>query len=102
VQQLEHRGIVDLGSACGERHPDRPASLYQSGSTVTGTLESGPTTWTLEGTISGSVVTLSMKASGRIENKWSGMVTAEGTEIQQSGSATEGGNFVKGHATCTG
>ncbi|HWX75048.1 MAG TPA: hypothetical protein VNZ05_07070 [Solirubrobacteraceae bacterium] len=78
------------------------ASLYQSGSTVTGTLQSGPITWTLEGTISGSAVTLNMKANGQIENKWSGTVTAGGTEIQQSGSATEGGNFVKGHATCTG
>lgn len=70
-------------------------SLTQSGTALSGTLDTGGSTWTLQGSISGSAVTLTMSAPGQIDLSFSGTVSADGTTI-----AGNLGSFTGGHARC--
>lgn len=70
------------------------ASLQQSGSKVTGTLEGGGVLWTLSGTVSGRTVNLNMSASGQVPLTFTGQVSNDGTHI-----VGNLGSF-SGHARC--
>lgn len=71
------------------------AALQQSGSVLSGTLTAGGVTWTLQGSIQGSAVTLSMAAPGQVAQSFQGTVSGDGTTIDGNV-----GTFTGGHAGC--
>ncbi|GAC1437133.1 MAG: hypothetical protein NVSMB65_11350 [Chloroflexota bacterium] len=71
------------------------ATLQQSATTVSGSLDAGGVTWTLQGSIQGATVTLDMTAPGQVAQSFQGMVSGDGATI--SGNV---GTFSGGHATC--
>jgi photosystem II stability/assembly factor-like uncharacterized protein len=71
-----------------------PASLQQSGTTLSGSMTAGGVTWTLQGSIQSSNVTLNMSAAGQVAQSFQGTISSDGATID--GNA---GTF-SGHATC--
>jgi hypothetical protein len=89
-------------NGAGSGPANGPASLTQNGSTITGTVTDVSGGWTLNGTISGATVKLSMEPPPNkylvgVEN-YVGTVTSGGTQIEGSNY----GSFTAGHAICTG
>lgn len=72
-----------------------PATLQQSGSTLSGSLAAGGVTWMLQGSIQGASVTLTMSAPGQVDQPFQGTVSGDGTMI--SGNI---GTFGGGKANC--
>lgn len=69
-------------------------TLRQNGTTLSGSVITGGVTWSLQGSIQGTNVTLTMTAAAQVDQSFQGTVSGDGTTIE--GNA---GTF-SGHATC--
>jgi hypothetical protein len=70
-------------------------TLSQSGTTVTGAIQLGGVSWTIQGVVQGATLTLTWSASGQIDQTDTDTIAADGTSI-----AGNFGTFSGGHAHC--
>ncbi|HVA90456.1 MAG TPA: YCF48-related protein [Chloroflexota bacterium] len=67
------------------------ATLRQSGAILSGSVITGGVTWTLQGSIQGPNVTLSMSAPGQVAQDFQGTVSSDGATINGNVGAFSGG-----------
>lgn len=71
------------------------ATLRENGATLSGSVTTGGVVWSLQGSIQGATVTLTMTAAGQADQSFQGTVSEDGATI--TGNAVT----LSGHATCT-